>query len=217
MKYDSFILDLDGTLCDTLKDIAYSVNYALKKYNLKTHSLEKYKSFVGNGSNKLIQRAIYPHEELFNKVFKTYKEKYLSNPTKYTKPYKGMERFLLEAKKQGIKLFVFTNKPHDLATSVLSLSFKDNIFTKIIGIQNNTQIIKPQVDNFLKETKEYNINYSLSAYFGDSDVDIFTANNLRVKETYITLWGYQDKKHLESLEIKPTKYISKINELYSLL
>ena len=217
MKYDSFIFDLDGTICNTLKDIAHSVNYSLKKHHYPTHKLNKFKSFVGNGSKKLIERSLNNDLTNYESVFNVYMNKYLSDPVRYTKPYKHIKTFLLKAKKEGIKLFVFTNKPDSLANLVINKCFGPNLFDKVIGIKESTKVTKPCIEEFIKETKEFNIDLSNSLYFGDSDVDLFTGINLKVKGIYLTCWGYQDYKYLSSLKEKPTKYLFKPKELLSLL
>lgn len=216
-KFDSLIFDLDGTICNTIKDIANSVNYSLKLHNLKTYKINEFKPFLGHGSKRLILDAINNNTSLFDSVFNKYMDKYATNPSKYTKAYPYVDKFLHIAKNNGIKLFVFTNKPQKLADLVIKSCFQDNLFDEVIGVKEDTKIVKPEIDEFSKRTSKYHINYSSSAYFGDSDVDLITAKNLSVKETYITTWGYQDYNYLSKLEIKPTKFLFKYKELLNLL
>ena len=215
-KYDSLIFDLDGTLCDTLPNIMYSVNYALEKYNLPTHNIEEFKTYVGNGSIKLIERSIYPKNEMFQKVFDLYMKIYLEDPIRYTKPYKGIKELLIKAKEKNIKLFVYTNKPQSLAIKVIYKCF-DNLFDKVVGITNKDEKIKPEPDLFINNTKEFNIDYHSSAYFGDSDVDILTGFNLKVREIYSVCWGYQTYNYLRTLKKQPTKYLKDINDFISFI
>ena len=206
-KYDAFIFDLDGTICDTLKDIAYCVNYSLKKHHLKTYSLNEFKSFLGHGSKYLIEKAISSRSDLFDSVFHIYMEKYLSNPTKYTKAYKYISPFLLKAKEKGIKLIVYSNKPDNLANEVINKCFGNDLFDLVVGIKKTTKEVKPSISELINYSHHLNINFSNSAYFGDSDVDLYTGINLKVKEIYLTCWGYQDYKYLSTLKDKPTKFL----------
>ena len=216
-KYDSFIFDLDGTICNTLKDIASSVNYSLKYHHYKTYKVNDMKPFLGHGSKRLIEDALDKKLENYDSVFKVYMDKYKSNPVRYTKAYPIVTKFLIKAKEKGIKLFVFTNKPQVLASLVISKCFKENLFLEVIGVKDSTTKVKPDVEEFKLLTKKYNIDYTSSAYFGDSDVDLITAKNLNVRETYITTWGYQDYSYLKEYEIQPTKYLFKYKELLDII
>ena len=216
-NYDSFIFDLDGTICNTIKDIAYSVNYSLKYHHLKTYKINDFKPFLGHGSKRLISDALNNNLDNFDSVFNIYMDRYKNNPARYTKVYPKVRKFLTKAKEKGIKLFVYTNKPQILASLLISKCFKDNLFDEVIGIRETTTSVKPEVNEFITRTSKYNIDYSKSVYFGDSDVDILTARNLKVKKCYITTWGYQDYSYLKNYKYQPDKYLFKYKELLDII
>lgn len=216
-KYDSFIFDLDGTLCDTLLDIAECINYSLTYHKLKNHTYEEYKGFIGYGSKYLIEHSIEPHKELFDSVFKVYLDKYNLNPCKNTLPYPHVKEFLTKAKNKNIKLFVFTNKPQILANQVIETCFGNDIFDEIVGTTKESKVVKPNISYFTSVVKKHNIDYSSSAYFGDSDVDILTATNLNVNEIFSVLWGYQDITKLEKVKTSKTKFLKNGEELLNII
>lgn len=202
--YQAFVFDLDGTILDTVLDIQSAVNFALTKYSLPTHTREEIISYIGNGSNKMIQRALGPaHQDLFDPVFKTYYDRYDHYFMEKTKPFAGIVEALTYAKSQGIALFVYTNKPDRIAKNLIDHSFGTGFFTKVIGIPLGG-IIKPDPKAYLDGIKEYGFDLDRQAYFGDSDTDIETAYNIGLSHIYSVSWGYKTKAFLESFRLKPT-------------
>ena len=98
MKYDTYIFDLDGTLLDTLQDLAASVNYALRQHAMPEHSIDDIRRFVGNGVRKLMERAVPDGAQnpLFESAFATFRQYYMQHSLDTTRPYDGIPEMLDE-------------------------------------------------------------------------------------------------------------------------
>lgn len=206
-KYQAFVFDRDGTIVSTREDIAKAVNVSLEYHHLPTHSLPERTTFIGNGSVKLIQRAIgMEHQDRFQSVFDVYYDYYSKHYKDLTHPYDGRIESLKYAKEKGVLLFIYTNKPQDIALDVRQ-TFFGTLFTKRVGIPLGG-VTKPDPKAFLDQTKEYGLDYSKVAYFGDSVTDLQTAYNLKIQNRYSVLWGYQSKETLLSYPIQPKAFLS---------
>lgn len=209
----AFIFDMDGTIVSTVEDIADSVNYALRKHGLKEHTYEEVASYIGNGSVLMVQRALGKYQlSHFDEVFNTYYDYYLKNFCVKTKPYSGLIESLEYAKKKGVLLFIYTNKPHDIAKEVMERCFPKGTFDLLVGIPLGG-VTKPDPNAFFTAAKDYHLDYSKVMYFGDSTTDIQTAHNLGCKGIYSVLWGYNSKEKLLSYPIQPTCYLTKREEI----
>ncbi len=212
--YQTFVFDLDGTLLDTIVDMKVCVNRALKKYGLKEHTTDEYKSFVGNGSVKLIQRALgEDNQKYYDDVFSSYYEDYKTHFMDFTKPFDGIVEALEYGKRKGIRYFIYTNKPQAIATEVVEHCFPKGFFEKIIGVPLGGKT-KPDPKAFLDEFKKYDdISLDRCAYFGDSDTDILTAKNIGIKNMYSVSWGYKTYDFLVNYECKPKKILRNPSEI----
>ena len=189
--YQAFIFDMDGTIVSTIEDICDAVNHSLKKNGFPLISYEECTSYLGNGSVKLIQRAMHHQsEEHFQKVFDDYYHYYLNHFVVKTKPYEGLIDVLTFAKERGILLFIYTNKPEKIALEIERSLFPQGMFSRLVGIPLGGKT-KPDPEAFIKACEEYHLDYSRCAYFGDSRTDILTAKNLNVHTTCSVLWGYE--------------------------
>lgn len=213
IKPQAFIFDMDGTIVSTVEDIADSVNYALNYHHLPTHDYSEYPAYLGNGSAKLIQRALdEEYMNRFDEVFKTYYDHYLNNFCVKTGPYSGLIDSLEYAKKNGVLLFIYTNKPHDIAMEVMNKCFPIGLFDKLVGIPLGG-VTKPNPEPFFAAVKDYHLDFNRTAYFGDSTTDIQTAHNLGCKGIYSVLWGYQSEEKIKSYNIQPTAYLTKREQI----
>lgn len=203
-SYQAFVFDLDGTLLDTIIDMKVCVNRALKKYGLKEHTTEEYITYIGNGSVKLIQRALgEDNQKYFDDVFNSYYEDYKTHFMDYTKPFAGILEALEYGKKKGIRYFVYTNKPAAIAKEVVDHCFPTNMFEEVIGVPLGGKI-KPDPTAFLDAIKKYkDISLDRCAFFGDSDTDILTAKNIGITNMYSVSWGYKTYDFLANFEQKP--------------
>ena len=204
------IFDLDGTLLNTIDDIAISLNKALTVYSLNTHSVDVVKQMVGNGVDKLISRAIGEEECLFDEVKKYYLEDYNKNCSNNTKPYDGILKVLNEFKLQGIKLAVLSNKPHVDTIKVIKNYFGNNIFDVVLG-KTDYNRIKPYPDGVNEIKNKLNINDNI-VFVGDSDVDIMTAKNSNVKSIAV-LWGFRTIQQLPNADY----YASSCEDLLNII
>ncbi len=193
MTIKGIIFDLDGTLLYTLEDLKNSVNYALKKCNLKEITLEQTRNFVGNGIGKLIERAIGANQEKYLECLKIFKQHYMKNSNITTKPYPMVIENLKRLKEKNIKLAILSNKI-DSEVKKLSKLYFDNIFDISQGeTLNFNKKPDPKSSEFI--IKQFNIPKNEIVFIGDSEVDIQTAKNASI-QCLSVLWGYKDKDFL---------------------
>ena len=208
------IFDLDGTLLNTLDDLADSTNYALSKFGYPTRTIEEVRQFVGNGVAKLIERAIPEgkNNSNFEKCLSVFKENYAQNMYNKTAPYNGIIEMLSNLKSKGIKIAVVSNK-FDLAVKELCKKYFEEFIDFAAG-ENEAQGIKkkPAPDTVISVLNEFNFAPEDAVYVGDSDVDIMTAKNSKMPCISVT-WGFRDKKFL--LENGATILINAPSEIYN--
>lgn len=186
------IFDLDGTLLNTIEDIGESMNTVLRRYSLETHDIEEYKIFVGNGARILTERALgKANVHLTDRVLKEYKEEYAKNLTNKTKAYDGIYEMLDRLKKSGVKIGIFTNKPHVdmLALKEKLLNMYD--FFAVFGARGGIPL-KPDPSVLLDMT--YGIDGE-KFFMGDTSVDVMTGKNAG----FLTVgceWGFRSREEL---------------------
>lgn len=208
------IFDLDGTLLNTLDDLADSTNYALSRFGYPTRTIEEVRQFVGNGVAKLIERAIPEgkNNPNFEKCLAIFKENYAQNMYNKTAPYNGIIEMLSNLKSRGIKIAVVSNK-FDLAVKELCKKYFEGFIDFAAG-ENEAQGIKkkPAPDTVISVLNEFNFAPEDAVYVGDSDVDIMTAKNSKMPCISVT-WGFRDEKFL--LENGATILINAPSEIYN--
>lgn len=196
MPINTIIFDLDGTLLNTLTDLANSVNYALEKYHLPTHSEDRVRQMVGNGVTVLMERAIPGGQShpAFENCLRDFKEHYEIHKKDFTKPFPGIMEFLKEAHESGYKMAVVSNK-FDLAVKGLCQDFFFPYIQTAIG-ESSTVAPKPAPDTALAAMKELQADARQCVYVGDSDVDIATAQNAGIPCISVS-WGFRSREFLE--------------------
>lgn len=208
------IFDLDGTLLNTLDDLADSTNYALSRFGYPTRTIEEVRQFVGNGVAKLIERAIPEgkNNPNFEKCLAIFKENYAQNMYNKTAPYNGIIEMLSNLKSKGIKIAVVSNK-FDLAVKELCKKYFEGLIDFAAG-ENEAQGIKkkPAPDTVISVLNKFNFAPEDAVYVGDSDVDIMTAKNSKMPCISVT-WGFRDEKFL--LENGATILINAPSEIYN--
>ncbi len=190
------IFDLDGTLLNTLDDLANACNYALNKFSFPTHNVEEYKKFIGNGIYKLVERAVPNNKkdkETVEKVLETFSDYYNEHMIDMTKPYDGIVDILDELRAKGIKLAVVSNKKHEFTIEIVKKYFGDR-FDIVFGHRENYKE-KPDPTSVLEVIEKLNILKSECIYIGDSNVDILTAKNAGVKSVGVS-WGFRGREEL---------------------
>ena len=187
---DTVIFDMDGTLLNTLEDLTQSVNYVLHSFKFPIYSSEQVKYFVGNGVEKLFQRALPEtcDKKLLDDAVKLFKSYYAQNMYKNTAPYSGIIDVLKTLKNHSIKTAVVSNK-FDSAVKELTNKYFSDLIDISVG-QSDTIPIKPSPKGVLK-CIEY-LNAKNPIYVGDSDVDIQTAKNANIPAIGVT-WGFRNE------------------------
>ena len=211
-SFDTYIFDLDGTLLDTLGDLAASVNHALRTHGLPEHSIDDVRRFVGNGVRKLMERAVPDGaaNPLFDETFATFRQYYMAHSLDTTRPYEGIPETLEALKARGCHLAVVSNKMM-AATQKLCRHFFPDTIEVAIGEDEAAGIRrKPAPDTVFAALKALGVGKENAVYVGDSDVDIQTARNAGIPCISV-LWGFRDRDFL--LQNGAETFISTPSEL----
>lgn len=213
------IFDLDGTLVNSLDDLAVSTNYSLEHHGFKGYPVEDYKYLVGDGMVKLIERAIPKDKynpETFKSVFDCFMAHYRQNYLVNTVAYDGICDVLDTFSKMGIKLAVISNKADDMAKQVVSSIFGDNIFDAVTGKREGYPT-KPDPTLTLKIISELGVSPNECVFVGDSGMDTATAVNTGCYPLGV-LWGFRSKTELlengaKSLAKIPSEIVEIVREI----
>ena len=197
ITYNTYIFDLDGTLLDTLTDLAASTNYALRTHGMPEHTIDEVRRFVGNGVRKLMERAVPDGTDnpLFDEAFATFRQHYMEHSLDTTRPYEGVPDTLAALKAKGCHLAVVSNKMM-AATQELCRHFFPETIEVAIG-ENEAEGIrkKPAPDTVIAALRQLGVGEEGAVYVGDSDVDIDTARNSNLPCISV-LWGFRDRDFL---------------------
>lgn len=191
------IFDLDGTLLDTIYDLAAATNFVLKNHGYPTHETEAFRYFIGDGIDNLVLRAL-PEEARTPAILSCIREEqlayYSSHMDCLTRPYPGVEETLAAIQKKGIALAVVTNKPHIPAKILM-----DGYFPAIplFAVQGQTDTLpkKPDPTGVNRIIADFGCETDCVLYCGDSGVDMMTARNAGVVGLG-ALWGYRAREEL---------------------
>lgn len=197
MKFKGVIFDLDGTLVDSLEDIADSMNKVLLRYGFETHDLQAYKYFIGNGIRNLVREALPESsrtEELVSMCFDLMMEEYGDHCLDKTKPYPGVFELLDELTKNNIRFSVFSNKVDELTKIVVSTLLPNWEFNVVIGSCTDIPR-KPNPEGAFFISKKLRIPPADLIYLGDTDVDMKTATRADIYPVG-ALWGYRKAEEL---------------------
>ncbi len=207
------IFDLDGTLLDTIEDLANSVNYALQQHRLPVHPVEAYNYFIGNGVNKLLERAL-PAElrnaDMVSMLKVDFIKHYYAHSEEYTKPYQGITDLITRLYNDGFQLGVASNKIHPATINLVQRFFPDIQFTAVFG-QREGYPTKPNPSILEEIIEKANVQKSEVLYVGDSGVDVATAYNAKVDFTGV-LWGFRPQRELE--EVGARNFVETADQLY---
>lgn len=196
MKYKTLIFDLDGTLLNTLLDLASSVNYAMRECGFCERTTDEVRRFIGNGVEVLIRRAVPEgtSEEEYKKALDVFKTHYKQNSRNKTAPYDGICDILKRLKADGYNLAIVSNKV-DFAVKDLRDEFFNGLIDVAIGDSDATRT-KPEPDMVYKAIEELGADIESCIYIGDTDVDIETAKNSGMDCISVS-WGFRTRKELE--------------------
>lgn len=192
------IFDLDGTLVNSVADLADATNYALNKYGYPIHDEEKYNYFVGNGVLKLIERALPENErteEQIKILREDFSEYYNVHYKDKTRPYNGIPEVLHKLRKKGLQLAVASNKPDEFTKIIVNHFFPDTFSCVQGGLDGVPKKPDPQI--VLSIMEKFSVSPDECLFIGDTNVDILTGKNSGVC-TIGCLWGFRDFEELSS-------------------
>jgi HAD hydrolase, family IA, variant 1 len=198
MEYRAAIFDLDGTLVDSLADLADSANAMLAYYGFRPHDVDAYRYFVGDGSRKLIER-ILPQERnrdaaFVDEALARYKDCYAQRLLYQTKPYDGILAMLEELRRRKIPMAICTNKHQSASDKIVEKLFPKNTFQEVVGDQKGLPR-KPDPQKVLQIAAQMDVSPASIAYFGDTAVDMDTAHNAGALAVGV-LWGFRPQEEL---------------------
>lgn len=195
MRIRATLFDLDGTLLDSLEDLASSVNYALKSAGFPPRSQQEVRTFVGNGARVLLERAVPrgTDEEGVMACLSLFREHYQQNLSQKTKPYEGIEELLCALQRGGIAVGVISNKP-DVAVKPLCAQWFGDRVQVAIGEGGEIRP-KPIADGVNKALKELKVPKEQAVYIGDTAVDVQTAKNAGLRSVGVS-WGFRGRDEL---------------------
>ena len=208
--------DLDGTLADTIGDVAYVGNKALEEFSLPPVDKELYKHFVGDGAKNLCDRMLshfgVSDKEKSAELLKTYLALYLKYEGEHISSYDGMKEALVELERQGKKLFVISNKPCINVKNALEILYNGVDFCEVLGGDSGFAL-KPSTDSLFVLMEKYGYKKEEVTYVGDGDAD---AKLYRAAGVFgiSCLWGYRKKPELE--QVGATVFAEKPSDIVAL-
>ena len=206
------IFDLDGTLLDTIADLATATNRALIHFGYSAHPTESYRYFVGNGINKLFERALPEEERTEENILRIRSEflpYYNEHNADLSCPYPGIVDLLNRLQVKGIQLGVASNKYQSATEKLVKHYFPNITFTEVLG-QREGIPTKPHPSILTDIIQKAGVKPEETLYVGDSDVDMQTGHNAGVDTIGVT-WGFRPRKELE--DMKPSGVIDKAEDL----
>lgn len=213
------IFDLDGTLLNSVEDLGRAVNHALSLRGYKTHDMDDYRYFVGNGVLKLIERALRAslgHDaepELQEAVLADFMPYYIAHKCDYTRPYTGIPELLQTLDQQGVKIAVASNKFIDGTQALVKNFFPSIRFASVLG-QREDVPVKPHPQIVFDILSEAGVTASETLYVGDTGIDMQTARNAGV-ESIGVLWGFRTEREL--IENGAVHIVSKPSEILNFI
>jgi len=195
-KYKGVIFDLDGTLVDTLYDIAECTNYALRQLKLKEFPVESYRLKVGKGNRELVLSCTgRENEHLVDSVCKMQLEHYSEHFCDNSRPYPGVMELLKQLRAEGLKMAVLSNKPAPFGPLMVKNLFGDEFFAVAHG-QLDDVPLKPDPTSAFNIAEKLKLSPEEIAFVGDSAVDMQTACNASMFAVGVT-WGFRGREELE--------------------
>jgi phosphoglycolate phosphatase len=197
MRFDAVIFDLDGTLADTLEDIADAVNHALALHGAPTHSRETYRHLVGEGVERLVERALPPErQDLKDAVYAAVRDHYIAHMLDKTVPYEGVPEMLETLAERGMPMAVLSNKPSPATEQIVEHLFPSTQFAAVVG-HTPELAHKPDPASALEIARRLGAEPARCLYLGDTSTDMETAVAAGMVPVG-ALWGFRDREELET-------------------
>ncbi len=199
MGFNAVIFDMDGTLLDTLADLADCMNRVLERSGLPAHPVEAYRLFVGDGMTNLVRRVV-PAEhlenlELVSRLRTEMIEEYGRHWAEKTRPYPGVEELLEAVSGRGVRMAILSNKPHLLTARIAAHFFGRFPFTAVLGAREEIPR-KPDPQAALEIARRFALAPKEVLYAGDTDTDMQTGRRAGMF-TVGVLWGFRSQRELE--------------------
>jgi phosphoglycolate phosphatase len=211
MNIKNIIFDLDGTVIDTLVDLARALSDTLAEFHLPRVTLAQTRRLLGGGARQFVKGALKEKADdpvFFETFFTTYMKRYKAYQIEQSAPYPGMVDLLVWLKEHGIRSFIFSNKPHDLSVELIDHRLP-GLFTGVHGHKPNT-LPKPDRTMYDLFARDHQIDASQSVFVGDSEFDIEMGRVLHMP-TIAVSYGYVDKPILQSYQ--PDYLVDTVEEL----
>ncbi|MBO7286095.1 MAG: HAD family hydrolase [Alistipes sp.] len=217
MKYSLVIFDLDGTLLNTIGDLAASVDYVMRSRSLPEHSDAEYRQMVGGGIKRLVERAL-PEELAMNEAYveecvTQFRRYYVDNIDRYTEPYEGMHALLKELTRCGVKVAVASNKFQNGTDRLVAKFFSDVEFVAVEGNREGAPL-KPDPQIVTNIIAKAGVEPSRTIMVGDSGIDIRTAAAAGIDSVGVA-WGFRFAEEL--YDAGATKVVTCSTELRNIL
>jgi phosphoglycolate phosphatase len=197
-RFQAIIFDLDGTLLDTLADIAESVNHTLAEYQFPSHAIDAYKYFIGNGWKMLVTRALPEadrSEQLIAECVAKSRKVYHDNWNQQTRLYEGISELLDKLTERKLPLAVLSNKPHYFMLRCVDWYLNKWKFKVLMGQCDNFPL-KPDPASALEVAEQIGLPPSAFLFIGDSAVDIQTAEAAGMHSVGVT-WGFRGPQEMK--------------------
>jgi phosphoglycolate phosphatase len=198
MTYQGVVFDLDGTLLDTLEDLADSMNAALASLSLATHPVDAYRYFVGDGVVNLARRAL-PEDQrddgVLERAVQLMRDEYQKRWDAKTRPYAGVGEMLAGLSARGVKMGVLTNKPQEFAELCVQRLLPRERFDIVQGVTDEVPP-KPNATGLRRVIECFDLPLDACLYVGDTNTDMVTAGGAGLFSVGVT-WGFRPREELE--------------------
>ena len=195
MNVKAIIFDLDGTLLDTLRDLAESVNYALRELSLPVHSVDSYRMRVGDGARVMMARSLpSDRQERLDEALALQQGYIREHLVDHTTCYRGVLEMVEQMKQVSLKLAVLSNKPDPLTCKLVDLFFAKGLFDAVRGHRDGTPL-KPDPTSALELAEQLDVSPERCVFIGDTGTDIQTGLAAGMEVIGVT-WGFRDRREL---------------------
>jgi len=216
-QFKAVLFDMDGTLLDTIEDLAAAANRMLASNGYPLHPINSYRHFVGDGAAMLVHRALPSAarmKETEEKCLGAFLADYRQNWKDRTRPYPGITAMLDELTKRGIRMAVLSNKPHEITVQCVACYFKQWSFEAVLG-QRPQVPKKPDPAGALEVARHMNLPTSAFFYMGDTAIDMETAEAAGMLPVGVR-WGFRSASELRKSGARflikhPMEILSRIN------